>query len=631
MVQQKSLFRRGILFFFLLLTITPLVLFPIRSAYCHEPGGLPKVEGGVLDLREYDLSQGGKVPLDGTWEFFAHRWIVSDPEADRSPDLLAPVPQPWHLYPGLDLAPKGIGSYRITIRNCPPSQQMVVFIPSTSTCYRAYIDGVLVAARGSMALRGVTFSGEGAPFKINPITSGVAAPPGGTVELVIEVASPDVGGLYQAPLLMEKQAYYVRYDLRNMLASAIISVTLVAIACFACLLLMGDKLFSSYGLLLLDLMVFLRILFRSSCLEVMNHSALMGDYFINKFFQVVSLFLPAVFLLCMRQLLQFPVRNKRLAAIVCYDLVLTPFILWAAMTGRLYLTFALYLAGCLPFLVVFYGLYERVKSGTPYALEISATLFAVFASVLGSSLVGSGLLVIDISLFPSTCFMVSMVLQLWIMLRRSIEVQRRAVEAENLRLRLKQSESALMLSQIKPHFLYNTLIAIHTLCTDAPETAAEATLKFATFLRGNMNLIGRQEFIPFEKELEHIRNYADIELLRHQRRLTVRYEIDVTDFSVPPLSIQPIVENAIRHGACKNITGGTVTLRTYETDTHLAVEVMDDGPGFDPAAALAPTEEPHGLQNILFRLKHHGAQVELDAAPGRGTRVLVSLPKEGTV
>ena len=118
-----------------------------------------------------------------------------------------------------------------------------------------------------------------------------------------------------------------------------------------------------------------------------------------------------------------------------------------------------------------------------------------------------------------------------------------------------------MLSQIKPHFLHNALTLIIDLCDTAPQKAKEATVEFSRYLRGNMESIDRTGPISFEKELEHTKLYLDIEQMRFAGDLQVRYDIACTGFSLPALTVEPLAENAVRHGVREKPDGrGTVVI-----------------------------------------------------------------------
>lgn len=188
-----------------------------------------------------------------------------------------------------------------------------------------------------------------------------------------------------------------------------------------------------------------------------------------------------------------------------------------------------------------------------------------------------------------------------------------------------------MLTQIRPHFLYNSLTVIQDLCRTNPKQAENATIQFAKYLRGNMDALQTDFPIPFTEELEHTREYLSLEQMRFEDNLTVRYDIQCDTFSLPPLTLEPIVENAVRHGVRGNSDGrGEVAIATREYPDHYEITVTDTGPGFDPEKLPKEQGRSHiGLQNVRERLaKMCGGALNIASASGKGTRVTISIPKE---
>ena len=150
---------------------------------------------------------------------------------------------------------------------------------------------------------------------------------------------------------------------------------------------------------------------------------------------------------------------------------------------------------------------------------------------------------------------------------------------------LHDSQLELMMGQIQPHFMFNTLSSIRTLIKVDPDTAYDMVYNFSNYLRANVDNMMNLDGIPFSSEVQHIRSYVEIEKVRLGDRLSVTYDIQDDEFIVPPLSIQPIIENAIKHGIRKKVGGGTVLLRSYATPNFHVVEIDDDGIGFDEESA----------------------------------------------
>ena len=196
-----------------------------------------------------------------------------------------------------------------------------------------------------------------------------------------------------------------------------------------------------------------------------------------------------------------------------------------------------------------------------------------------------------------------------------------------LNAQLAESRISTMMSQIRPHFIYNTLGSIEQLCELDPPKAGELVHNFAKYLRGNFGELDNPKPILMSQEMEHVRHYINIENVRFPD-MTFSCEIKSEDFRLPALTVQPIVENAIKHGLMKLQKGGSIRVISYETDTDYCISVEDDGVGFDTSKLL--DEKKHiGIRNIRDRLKVMvGGTLEIESTQGVGTKVLITIPKE---
>lgn len=193
---------------------------------------------------------------------------------------------------------------------------------------------------------------------------------------------------------------------------------------------------------------------------------------------------------------------------------------------------------------------------------------------------------------------------------------------------LTEMRRRVMLSQIQPHFIYNTLGAIQELCVVDPPEAERAVGMFSKYLRRNFDSLSVHGPVPFTEEVEHIKNYVEIEKIRFGDRLNVVYDFETLDFSVPVLSVQPLVENAVKYGVTKKENGGTVTLKTEDLGSSVRLSVIDDGVGFDPKAPLSTDRSHIGLETAKKRfLLYSGATFDLKSEIGKGTAITVILPK----
>lgn len=204
------------------------------------------------------------------------------------------------------------------------------------------------------------------------------------------------------------------------------------------------------------------------------------------------------------------------------------------------------------------------------------------------------------------------------------EIQMKRQEQE-----LKEMQVDMMISQIQPHFLYNTLTAIRALCEKDPKKAQAAIYDLSRYLRANMNSITSKTPIMFSKELEHVENYLNLERTRFGERVKVTYDINVIDFRIPPLCLQPLVENAVKHGITKRDEGGCIHIRTYEDEKDYMIDVSDDGVGFDVIQYRKGLEGSHvGLSNVESRLKSQSeGYIDISSIVGERTTITVHIPK----
>ncbi len=193
---------------------------------------------------------------------------------------------------------------------------------------------------------------------------------------------------------------------------------------------------------------------------------------------------------------------------------------------------------------------------------------------------------------------------------------------------LMESRVAIMLSQIQPHFLYNSLTSISYLCGKDPAAAKHAINDFADYLRGNMDSLKQKTPVPFEMELKHVQIYLSLEKMRFEEELQIEYDIKVKEFRIPSLTMQPLVENAVKHGVGKSPDGGKVVISTREKENCYEVIVEDNGVGFDVNKIQEDGKTHIGIANVRSRLwEMSRATLDIVSAEGKGTTATITIPK----
>lgn len=207
--------------------------------------------------------------------------------------------------------------------------------------------------------------------------------------------------------------------------------------------------------------------------------------------------------------------------------------------------------------------------------------------------------------------------------------------------RLQEARVQLMISQVQPHFIFNVLNTIYSLCDVSASQARHAIDEFSQYLRINLEVLDDSGLVPIDRELEYLGHYLTLEKMRYGEDLTITYDISPCRFFLPPLTLQPIVENAVRHGLGKKTEGGTVKIKVREHPSDYRITVADDGIGFDvnakdpftaensEAGYPGPENRGHvGLRNTRERIRFmcHG-DLTVRSRPGKGTKVTISIPK----
>lgn len=200
-------------------------------------------------------------------------------------------------------------------------------------------------------------------------------------------------------------------------------------------------------------------------------------------------------------------------------------------------------------------------------------------------------------------------------------------ELKEMETQLTLSRTTTMMSQIRSHFVFNVLNAISGMCKYDPVLADDTVVRFARYLRNNIDIMEKDGNIPFSTDLRQLEDYVALEQARFGEKIEFYTDIETEDFKIPPLILQPIVENAIKHGISKKQGNGMIIVRTRDNGDHIIITVEDDGIGFD--VNEPEKEQSVGIRNIRFRLQHlAGGTLKIESEKGRGTTVTIILPKE---
>ena len=187
-----------------------------------------------------------------------------------------------------------------------------------------------------------------------------------------------------------------------------------------------------------------------------------------------------------------------------------------------------------------------------------------------------------------------------------------------------RQKASLYVLQMRPHFIYNTMTSIYYLIDQDKDKAQQVILNFTNYLRKNFTAIANESTVPFSEELEHAQAYLYIEKVRFDGKLFIEFDTPYNEFKIPPLTLQPIVENAVKHGVDPDLEPLHIIVHTRKIKNGVEVIVEDTGPGFNNA----DNNEPHiALNNIRERLKMMcGGKLTVSARTGGGTVVSIFIP-----
>jgi two-component system LytT family sensor kinase len=209
----------------------------------------------------------------------------------------------------------------------------------------------------------------------------------------------------------------------------------------------------------------------------------------------------------------------------------------------------------------------------------------------------------------------------------NVRIEMKLEQQERLLL---QSRMEALQSQINPHFLFNTLNSVSSLVRRDPDSARQMIVKLSSILR---RLLRKGDsFVPLREEVEFLDDYLDIEVVRFGReKLKVVKELEPAslDHLVPSMILQPLVENAIKHGLADKVEGGSIFIRSRAADSRIIIEVEDDGVGMPVSGTSSSSGTGIGMVNVSERLQvvyGDAADITIESQPGRGTLIRLMLP-----
>ncbi len=613
----------------IVMTLVSAFILPFLSQ--NFPDTLNKVSltADVNDLSKYNLSEETEIYLTGEWEFFWDKHIISDNNNKKiPPDSLVQIPSSWTSYKidGTSLLNSGKASYRTYLKNINSPSPIIISVPNLTGLCRVFIDGICVYSNRELPTTGsnvnmpVRYS---QPFDLTLHSNEY-------YEVVIEVDCSYSSGLTSIPVLTEYSEFQAQQASALALRYLFIGITVFFAIGVLLLGVMRKHMGNQFWLVVLCVTFIFRMLISNE--GYMASFMLFGnlDYEIMTSLIFVSTYIIKLsMLMYISSVLDLKLHYNTLTVISALFLIcaFVPYIFYdyiyiadtyIKLQGMTYIVDG----------IIIYRISEAFvnKKNTSAIYLVSYCITA--ASIVIDNYYLNGYISLNASIImPLGCisFISSMTV---IHIIDTVNLYKQAQKSAELSRELSEMNMTLMISQIQPHFLYNALNTIKYMIKKDPKTAESAIVKFSNYLRANMDSLTQKEPIPFTKELEHVKNYAMIEMLRFGERLDVQYDIEFDDFTIPALTIQPIVENSIKHGVNQKPEGGTVKIRSHEENGNAIIVVEDNGVGFNVNQNPADDGCSHiGMKNIKQRLTQMmGATVKTTSVINKGTTTVITIP-----
>lgn len=620
--------RNLIVFIAVLLTMVAGLSLPFFSALLPELINKANLTSAVADVEEYELDNRERVYLSGEWEFFWNKHIISNGIKNPQSDAYVHIPSSWTTYKinGENLPNGGRASYRIKLKNVNASESFVVSVPNVSGACKVFINGECVFSnRGNpdISYQSVVES-YAIPFNFKRVEAR-------DCEIVVEMTCNYSGGLTAVPILSTYESFHSRE--MGTLAQRYFYIGIVIFIAIAVLLLgiLNKDVGGQFWLFVLCFVFAFRMLITNEGYLVSH--GLFGDIdyeIMTSLIYVSTYIIKLSMLMHLINVLGIKIRQTSLVGIAGLFLVcaFVPYVLYDYIyiaTSYMWLQSVTYLLDVL----LIYKMSEKIVARKKFAILYLVVYCATSAGIVIENFDINGYISQNVSFIMPIACMVFISSVVFVHFGDTVEAFKQAKKTAELQKELGDINMTLMISQIQPHFLYNALNTIKYLTKKDPKAAETAIVKFSSYLRANMDSLTEKEPIPFKKEMEHVQNYIHIEGLRFGDRLKVEYDIEYDDFLIPPLTIQPIAENAIKHGINQRVDGGTLKISTKENEKEILVLIEDNGVGFDVNEQKNDGRSHIGMKNIETRLKEMlNAQVEFDSTINVGTKVTITIPKE---
>lgn len=586
-----------------------------------------KAQKGVLDLFDWDINKHPILSLDGEWTFY-HKQFLSPEHNDTPEHGYINVPGLWDSFQhdGKIIGPNTYGTYRLKII-LPENQQktLALKIPDMSSSYKLFVNNEEVIFNGNV---GKSYEEEVPCWKPLVRTIGSKS---GQIDVTIFVSNYHhmKGGIWESILIGSEEAIFRTREVNLMVSFLLLGILLISSLYYLIIFSVMQNNAASLYLALFCLMAALREFLIREVIAVLVFPG-MPFTLISKLEYITVPAGPVLLALSLYGLYPDVFSVKTL------KIVISPFLVYIAIIILTPLNIFGHLMNIclLLFIITFIYLFTVIlaaagkkKPGArlllfgTFIMLLTAAIDMGYANGLHSDYSMAYTFSIGFIIFI-LCQMHSLSLIISDMFEKS--------------QKLSKAELAFLQAQIVPHFLYNTLNTIIYLTRESPEKARNLLLEFSNYLRGKFNfkMYNSNLFVTFEHELELAKSYLSIETVRFSGRLEVIYNIDnqVLSCNIMPFTLQPLVENAVRHGLRNKSSDCKVTISASYHNDYILVSIEDNGIGMPKDKILSimsndSTDSGTGLYNVNQRMKTaYGEGLTIISSINKGTIIHLKIP-----
>ena len=604
---------------FIVVTLIILATTCLCSYYLPQIYKMPTIEKAHLDMTDRE----DWVVLPGEWEYFYNEWIVTDNLVDAVPDGMLKMPDVWTgktTKDGQVMSRDGCGSFRMTVDNVKPGLEILVFANNYDGAYRTYINGVLNVEYGTMSKEKDGTKSNGRAEKYCPYRVGE----GERLVVVVETSNNNEGGMHYA--------FYLRSDFKanqvyvgDQISLVVLGILFALFFISIILTIIYKKQDSSWSLTLLLLFFVLMYIFSIDILNLFSLSLNTLSYnSIAEVFYAISVITIVLFMIHLHSngMLAMP---KKLTIIVFSVLNLLCMIAFYMLSGyreRIIPIFIQIFLVSLLYFPIFKSAYRKVKFAKAHAVILFGLIFMISSQlmdmlefvIIGTESVAAGSMgVIMLAVFTMNFI-------------RIADRNREALKSESYKRKIVEIKNNVLKEQIKPHFVFNCLSAIQATYHDSLVSGDEAIIEFATHLRSIVDA-DTKSFVGLDEEISNVVNYVRLEELSIAKPINLLLDIDDYNVSVPILSLQPFVENSIKHSGVINMEDGYLCISSKnDGNRNVIITIEDNGCGFDRNNV---SNSSVGLSNAVERIKLMlGTDVIVDSKPEHGTKIYIYVPKE---